>query len=604
MKIWNKILVLLSSKERQQAYLLLSMITAMALLEVIGVASIMPFMSVLANPEQIEKNAHLNTVYTTIGFENTEDFLFFLGSMVFLAQVVSIGFKALTTYALVRYTQMREYTISKRLVTGYLAQPYDWFLNRHSADLGKTILSEVSQVINGALIPLMQLIAHGAVVVALVVLLIALDPLLALLVMIGLGSAYAFIYIALRGYLERIGKDRVEANRERFEVVQETFGGIKEVKIAALESSMIERFDNPAKRYAHRQSNAQVAAQLPRFAMEIVAFGGILAVVLYLMTAHNSFQQALPIISLYAFAGYRLLPALQQFYANLSKMRFSGAALDALHNDFTLLGSGPQGSLSHQRSTPIDLQQSIVLEQLTYTYPGAERPALQNVHLSIPARTTVGLVGATGSGKTTLVDIVLGLLRPSTGVLKVDDTPIHGENMRAWQGNIGYVPQHIYLADDTVAANIAFGLPPEQIDQDAVERAARVANLHQFVISDMPHGYATQVGERGVRLSGGQRQRIGIARALYHDPEVLILDEATSALDNLTEQAVMEAVHNLGHRKTIILIAHRLSTVRECDQIFLLEKGELTAQGTFEELANNNPIFRAMTKNMKNEYAE
>ena len=229
-----------------------------------------------------------------------------------------------------------------------------------------------------------------------------------------------------------------------------------------------------------------------------------------------------------------------------------------------------------------------------FTYPEAERPALQGLSLLVPARTTVGIVGGTGAGKTTAVDIMLGLLDPTQGRLLVDGVPITRDNRRDWQRSIGYVPQQIFLTDASVAANIAFGLPPAAIDQAAVERAARTAELHDFVIGELPEGYATLVGERGVRLSGGQRQRIGIARALYHDPDVLILDEATSALDNLTEKAVMDAVHNLGHAKTIVMIAHRLTTVRDCDIIFMLEQGRVVASGSYDELIAHSRQFRAL----------
>ena len=229
-----------------------------------------------------------------------------------------------------------------------------------------------------------------------------------------------------------------------------------------------------------------------------------------------------------------------------------------------------------------------------FSYPLAERKALQGLSLTIPARTTVGIVGGTGAGKTTAVDLMLGLLDMQEGTLAVDGVPITPRNVRAWQDTIGYVPQHIFLTDDTVASNVAFGLPPDQIDHAAVERAARIAELHGFVTEELPQGYDTVVGERGIRLSGGQRQRIGIARALYHDPDVLIMDEATSALDNLTERAVMDAVHNLGHAKTIILIAHRLTTVQACDTIFMLEHGQLVAQGSYNELLDTSRKFRAM----------
>ena len=242
----------------------------------------------------------------------------------------------------------------------------------------------------------------------------------------------------------------------------------------------------------------------------------------------------------------------------------------------------------------LPLKESIALDRIVYTYPQAEHPALNHLSLTIPARTTVGLVGSTGAGTTTAVDLILGLLEPQQGHLKIDGQPVSGEAVREWQRNIGYVPQSIFLTDDTVAANLAFGVSPEQIDPAAVERAARIAELHDFVVGEMPQGYDTLVGERGVRLSGGQRQRIGIARALYHDPEVLVLDEATSALDNLTEKAVMDTVHNLGRRKSIIMIAHRLSTVRDCDQIYVLNHGELEAQGTYGDLVEKNDAFRAM----------
>jgi ABC-type multidrug transport system fused ATPase/permease subunit len=279
------------------------------------------------------------------------------------------------------------------------------------------------------------------------------------------------------------------------------------------------------------------------------------------------------------------------FYTHLTQLRFAGPALDSLHRDLVSLAPQP---VQAPAAAPLPLARAITLEGITYAYPKAPRAAVQGLALEIPAFTTVGLVGATGSGKTTTVDIILGLLEPQAGQLRVDGAPITAENRRAWQRSLGYVPQQIFLADDTVAANIAFGIPKNQIDREAVERAARIANLHDFVTLEMPQGYSTVVGERGIRLSGGQRQRIGIARALYHRPQVLILDEATSALDNLTEQAVMEAVHALGHEITIILIAHRLSTVRDCDHIYLLEKGQLTAQGTYDELVAGNKRFRRM----------
>jgi ABC-type multidrug transport system fused ATPase/permease subunit len=590
----KKLLALLTPPELKRAGVLMGMILVMAFLDMLGVASILPFMAVLANPELVHTNAVLNTAFITsrhIGINTPEQFLFALGVLVFVLLVTSLAFKALTTYALTRFGLMREYSICKRLVEGYLHQPYSWFLNRHSADLGKTILSEVSTVINNGMIPLMTLMAHSTVTLALLILLLIVDPLLALSIGVILGLAYTVIFAVMSGWLKRLGQARIDANKERFTAVGEAFGAAKEVKVGGLEQAYIQRFAAPAKTYAQSEAHARMISQLPRFAIEAIAFGGMLLVMLYLMVKSGSFASALPVIALYAFAGYRLMPALQQIYVAFTQLRFTGPALDALQQD---LASLQDADVQQGRISPLPLTQAITLNQVSYRYPNSPQSALKGIDLSIPAHSTVGFVGATGSGKTTTVDVILGLLEPQEGALKIDGQLITAANRRQWQRAIGYVPQHIYLTDDSVAANIAFGVPAKDIDTQAMERAAKIANLHEFVVNELLQGYATTVGERGVRLSGGQRQRIGIARALYHNPQVLILDEATSALDNLTEQAVMEAVKKLGHEITIILIAHRLTTVRDCDQIFLLNKGAITAIGTFEELIEKNDQFSAM----------
>jgi ABC-type multidrug transport system fused ATPase/permease subunit len=589
----KKFFKLLTPPERKRAGLLLGMIILMGLLDMLGVASIMPFMAVLGNAEIVETNTILNRIFifaNNFGIKTAEQFNFALGIVVFVFLVISLVFKAFTTYVQLRFTLMREYSLGKRLVEGYLHQPYSWFLNRHSADLGKSILSEVAQVIGGGFIPMMNLISHGTVATALLFLLIMVDPKLAIIVGLTLISAYALIYKATSRMLKRNGEVRYKANQERFTVISEAFGAAKEVKVGGLEQAYINRFSDPARTFAMQQATAQVIGQLPRFALEAIAFGGMLLVVLYLMAQSGKIASALPIIALYGFAGYKLMPALQATYNSVTQLRFAGPSIDALYQDLMSL----QPPNPYHAKVVMTLNQAITLNNIKYCYPNAPQPVLKDLSLNIPARSMVGLVGATGSGKTTTVDLILGLLEAHKGTLEVDGKPITERNRSSWQRAIGYVPQQIYLADDTVAANIAFGVDTKDIDHTAVERAARIANLHDFVSGELPQQYQTTVGERGVRLSGGQRQRIGIARALYHNPQVLILDEATSALDNLTEQAVMEAVHNLGKQITIIVIAHRLSTVKACDTIYLLEKGELKGQGTFDELTMVNERFKSM----------
>lgn len=588
----KKLLDFLTPQERRKLWLLLGMVVAMALLDVLGVASIMPFMAVAANPNLIQTNGLLSSLYRALDFANMQQFLLFLGFLVFTLLVASLTFKALTTYAQTRFGLMCEYSIGRRLIEGYLHQPYAWFLSRHSADLGKAILSEVGTVVHTGILPMMNLIGQGAVAIALLATLLLVDPKLALMVGAVLGIVYGLVFKGMSSFLSRIGHERVQANQDRFIAVNEAFAAAKEVKLGGLEYAYTQRFAAPAEVFAKHLASAQVVAQAPRYLIEAFAFGGMLLVVLYLMAQSDGFAGALPILALYAFAGYRLMPALQQIYNSFTSLQFVVPAVNALHEDFKSLEPYEP---SQPVTEPIRLAGSIVLDDVTYSYPNAEKNALSSLNLIIPARSSVGLVGSTGSGKTTTVDLILGLLEAQSGSLVVDGKIIDAGNRRAWQRSIGYVPQHIYLADDTVAANIAFGVRTDCIDWVAIERAAKIANLHDFVETELPEGYLTAVGERGVRLSGGQRQRIGIARALYHNPQVLIMDEATSALDSLTEQVVMEAVNNLGHDITIILIAHRLSTVRQCDQIYLLERGRIKANGTYKELSATNDTFKQMT---------
>lgn len=592
----KKILGLLERRDRKRALLVLGMILVMGVLETLGVASIMPFVAVLANPGLVENNAYIRPIYDWIGFESPRSFILLLGFVVLGLAVGTTVFKAVTTWSIMQFSTMRSFTLSQRLFRGYLYRPYAWFLRRHSSDLSKTVFSEVGQVIGGAMMPAMQLVAHGTIVLLLLALLIAIDPILAITLAVVLGGIYGLVFYTTRHYVARIGADRVQANKERFRVSSEAFGGIKDVKLLGLEAIFLKRFEEPSRRFIRHQIANQLITQFPQYALQIMTVSGILLIVQYQTFTSGGVGQALPLIAVYALAGYRLLPAVQKVYQSINSLRFAQAALDVLHRDLveTAKGCPADGSPAFIEVEALALNHSLVLRNVSYTYPGASAKALADLSITVPARSTVGIVGRTGAGKTTAVDLILGLLDPDKGELIVDNETVTEENKRAWQKSLGYVPQHIFLIDDTVAANIAFGVPASEIDLEAVERSARLANLHAFVSEELDNGYRTLIGERGVRLSGGQRQRVGIARALYHDPAILIMDEATSALDNITERAVIEAVNNLANRKTIVLIAHRLTTVRRCDLIFLLDHGRLVAQGTYDELAGTSEPFREM----------
>lgn len=586
MQTIKNFLFLFSFREIKKLILLTAMILIMGLLDMIGVASILPFVAVLTNPSLIETNSIINAIFNAsiiFGIKDDKDFLFILGVLVFAMLVISLSFKALTVYAQHRFVQMREYTIGKRLFESYLRQPYSWYLNRNSADLGKNILSEIQAIIGNGLNPLIEIMAKGVIAIAMILLLILIDIKLALVVGLILGGAYSLIFYVLRSFLNRIGEVRLNSNKSRFLILSEAFGAIKEIKIKNLEKIFINRFDAPSKNYAKTTAQSQIAKNLPRFFLEAIAFGGAMLLILYLMMKKGNFNEVLPVIALYIFAGYRLIPSLQQIYNSLTQLAFINPSLNSLVNDLKNLSE----IQSYDNQDNVLFKKKISLNNIQYSYPNSSRVTLKNINLTVNAKNVVGLVGSTGSGKTTIVDIILGLLETQKGTLEVDGKIITKKNIHIWQSIIGYVPQNICLIDDTIASNIAFGIDKKSIDLKSLEKASRIANLHSFVENELEKKYQTIIGERGVRLSGGQIQRIGIARALYHSPQVLVLDEATSALDNQTEKAVMDAINNLSKNITIILIAHRLSTVKICDEIYLLNNGELKQQ-TYDELIKNN----------------
>ena len=592
--VYAKLMDLLDPRERRNFRLLMLLVLVMGLANMVGVAAVLPLLAVMADPGIIETNRWLAALYARSGADTPLAFLIPLGAGVVAFYVGGLVLKTAVTYALVRFGTMRNHTWAQRMLARYLAQPYVWFLGRHSADLSKNILTEVRQVSTGVLIPALNLVVNGIIVLLMLVLLVAVDPLSALFIGALIGGAYAALYAILRPRLARLGGERVAANRARHQIAQEGLAGIKEVKVLGLEHSMLRRFGAPSHRMAAVEATAAIIKDFPRNLLEALAFGGMMTVVLVLaVTNEGDLGAILPVVGVYAVAGMRIFPAAQAVYVNLAAIRFGKPALDSLHADYT--AASPD--LPPRPAQTIRLRDRLVLEGVDYAYPGAERGALRGLSLEIRANATVGVVGGTGAGKTTAIDVIMGLLAPQGGRLSVDGRPVETEDdRRAWRASVGYVPQQIFLVDASVARNIAFGVASGKIDHDAVERAARLAQLHDFVTTELPRGYATEVGDRGVRLSGGQRQRIGIARALYHDPDALVLDEATSALDNITERALMEAVRGLGGRKTVIMVAHRLTTVMGCDEIFLLERGRVAARGTYAELLERSPAFREMAE--------
>ncbi|MGM0743263.1 MAG: ABC transporter ATP-binding protein [Pseudomonadota bacterium] len=589
-------MTLLSRRERRRFYVLVGIMIFVAFAEVFGISGFLLLLRILAEPQRIFENPYLSWGYNTVGIEDPFTFQVVMAVAVFLVMALSLVIKAGGNYAIIRFSTMRGYTISSRLLQAYLHQPYAWFLQRNSADVAKSVLGEVQNVVNKIITPGGQLLANAILTVTIIGFLIAVDPVIAVMAALLLGGAYTGIYFWLRAKLLVIGEGLLKANTERFRLTNEATGGFKEVKLMSLENRYVERFREPAQALARNAALSQVINQIPRFALEGLTFAVLFGIILVmLLRSEGNLSAAIPVLGVFGISAMRLLPAMQQVYGAFANIRAAKPVLDNIYRDYTdAIAHGTNPPRGPGDDADLSLDRDLVLKGVGFSYAGGDRPAVHNVDMEIPALSTIGIVGGTGAGKTTLVDLILGLLTPDSGQIIVDGEHLTADNMHRWRRSIGYVPQTIYLTDSSVAQNIAFGIPEEAIDPEAMERAARAAALHDFVMEEMPQQYDTIVGERGVRLSGGQRQRIGIARALYHDPSLLIFDEATSALDNLTERAVMDAVQRIRNTKTVIMIAHRLSTIRNCDRIFLLEHGTVQDVGTYEELVNKNETFRKM----------
>lgn len=588
----GKALSLMTSREKRRGFLVLIMAVAMALAGAAGIASLIPFLTVLSDPGAIDANEKLSRVYSGLGFKSHSSFTLALGFFSFFMVVFSSGFRLLTIYAINRYTQLRKYSIGRRLLETYLRQPYAFFLGRSSSDMAKGILLEVDQLVSNVIKPALDVASNAILALAIVLLLVLQDPWLALVVAGVIGGSYVLIYSLVARRMRALGRARVETNRQRFAATSEVLSGIKDIKLLAREQVYLQRFSRPSNLNARYQASADTLGEMPRYLVEAIGFGGVIALSLYLVARQPGMASVLPVLGIYVFAGYKLLPAAQKIYSGMTKLRFGAAVVDHIHNDMRereLLQEMPSFSLERMQ-----VRESLSLEDVGYSYPSASMKALDGVSLHISRGQSVGLVGRTGSGKTTLVDIVLGLLEPAMGCIRVDGVQLGWGNIRSWQRAVGYVPQSIFIADGTVAENVALGIPGERIDMRRVEKCCRLAQLHEFVVDQLPGGYLESVGERGVRLSGGQRQRLGIARALYLEPDVLVLDEATSALDSVTEREVMAAIAKAGEGRIVIIIAHRLSTIESCDFIVHLDKGRIKDRGTYGDLYSRDEGFRGL----------
>ena len=592
----RKLYLEFSSQEKRRLLLLSVIIVITALIQVLGIASIFPFISAATDPSIVDRNSYLLMIKAYLGIINNRDFIVVLGGFVLFTLVMTNLFLAFSTWVTMKFVLTTIQTLTCRMLKRYLEESYLFHLKRNSAELLKNLTAEVGRVVNGGIMSAISVISKGFTALCILVFLIIVDPIIALIVGVILGFSYLLVFLFIRVKLSRAGYVSTRLASDKMRCINESLGGIKELKVLGREKYYLHRFRSLTDEVVKNDVFVRAAVDLPKFLLETIAFGGILVMTIYLVAMRNDSQAVLPMISLYGLAGYRLMPALQGIFHGTATLKHDVAAIDLFYEDIKKESNLSPNRISDDLDTvkSLTFNQNLVLKDVCFHYPGISRNAVSHLSVSIKANTSIGIVGSSGSGKSTLVDIMLGLLEPQQGTLSVDGTALTKTTLRAWQNNIGYVPQVIFLADSTVSENIAFGISLQEIDQKSVETAAKLANLHGFIVSELEGGYQTIVGERGIRLSGGQRQRIGIARALYHDPNVLILDEATSALDSPTELSIIESVYKLAHRKTIIMIAHRMSTIKECDKILIMEKGKVVDSGDYKHLSETSPYFKKL----------
>ncbi|MFA5698911.1 MAG: ABC transporter ATP-binding protein [Sphaerochaeta sp.] len=592
----GKLVSLFTKRQKKQMVLLFFFFLFAAIVQLVGVASIQPFMNIVTNPNSIHTSWFLSTLYRILRFSNERNFILFIGFSTLSMILLSNAIGAFNVWLKTRFVMRLNHNLSRRMLSIYLNKPYTFFLDRASSDLGRTILSEVNQLISSLVLPIFDFIIDSFIVLALFVFLLYRDPIITIIAFSILGGSYLITNTLVRQRTRRAGRERVEANKGRFATTNEALSGIKITKVMGKEPFFLNQYTRYSERFVRVETYIRLVSGLPKFILEGIAFGGIILLVLFLSVRTENVVSMIPTISLFAFAGYRMMPALQSIYSSSMNIYFNQAILDQIVEEVKGTDAGAGANLKEDSTPPMSFKHRIELRDLAFSYLRSDIPTLKDININVKKNSMIGFVGTTGSGKTTLVDVILGLLPPHEGQILIDGVPLTEENTRSWQKLIGYVPQEIFLTDTSIASNIAYGVSEEDFDMNKVRQAAKIAAIDQFIDEELPQGYDTVVGERGVRLSGGQRQRIGLARALYNNPPILILDEATSALDGTTEDAVMEAISQASSERTMFLIAHRISTVKECDTIYLLKAGKITDKGTYEELLERNSSFKRMAK--------
>jgi ATP-binding cassette subfamily B protein len=582
-KLWFYI----GKKRQNQFYIILILTIAAAFAETLSLGVLLPFLGVLISPEKVFFNEHLNPIATHLGF-NTPSSLIFPLTVLFLSAITfAIIIRIIQLWATTKVTFACGSDLSVKLYNTILHKPYNDFLSLNSSEIISGVM-KIDVAVN-VLSQIVRMLSSIVVIIAVMATLMLINIEIALFSMFFFGTFYSLIGVIYKKKLKRNSIDISSNKTKCLKSLQEGIGGIRDIildKTQMVFSGIYQQADLPLRRA--EASNTFIEG-IPRLAIEAIGIIFIALLAYWLTVFHGGVESSIPLLGVLAMSAQRLLPALQQGYNAWISILGHRASLSEV---ITLMGTSQVISIERKSDRPFIFQSSIALENISYKYTEKLDWAIKDITINIQRGNKVGIIGSTGSGKSTLVDILMGLLSPQKGCIKIDGHEYDSSDPSAWQSNISHVPQSIYLIEDSILNNIAFGVHKAEINISRVMHAAKEAQLHEFV-ERLKEGYETKVGERGVRLSGGQRQRIGIARALYKNSQILILDEATSALDNETESLVMNAIQKLDHEKTIFMIAHRISTMRYCDIIYVLDQGKIIDGGTFLELSKRSKFFSA-----------
>lgn len=592
-EVTKKFLYILPKNDPIKIMILFILMMGAAGLEVLGIGMIPAFVAIVASPDRVLEYETIGPLLEFLDITTARDLLIW-GSIALLGSFLLKGtYKIAYDYISARFLYNRRYKISHRLMSSYMQAPYTFHLERNTAELLRNTTQEVNLLIGRVLTMLLGIAKQAVITLSILLFLFISEPAITLLVIAFSGVASGSFLYFTRKKVKAYGKREQQHRSEMIKAVNQGLGGIKDARVLNREAEFIEKFRVEVRNSTRLLTYISYTSKIPQPLMEVIAVFTMLIISAFLVWQGRPMEAIVPILTLFAVAIIRLMPAVKSLTTDYTRLIYDIVSLDPIYNDLKELeGSSQEFIKDRKESQPLKLESSIEMRTVTYAYPNSDEQALNGVSFAIPQGDAVAFVGESGAGKSTLVDLMLGLLEPTSGEVLVDGKNIQ-ENLSAWQKNIGYIPQSIYLADDTLRCNIAFGIPEKDIDDDKVLKALELAQIKEMV-SRMPEGLETILGEHGTRLSGGQRQRVGIARALYHDPQVLVMDEATSALDNITEKEITKAIESLKGNRTVIMIAHRLTTVENCDRLYLLKNGVVKDAGTYKELIDNNSEFRKM----------